>query len=549
MTSPDPESRTISGLTRWWRGLSYIIAGHERRFLLCIILGLASNGFVSAANPLALKYLFDEGIIRGDFQRFVLTGLGFVLIFTLWRGGVYLYRLFSQNLKNDVVKGHSLRMLDTFYGLPYQEVIRRERGYFMSRIYDEVATSSALVMDTTLSISNMAITLMVALVIATSISYRAAVMVLIAVPVVYALSRKYGNLIKRESKTEKEEEAKVRGTLERTVGAYKPARLFDLQPVATRRVEQQLGSYIGAFFNRFKTSTRYETLSGIFMSYVETIAIVSAGYEILRGRMTFGGFMGFMTAFWAIMGAVRGLFGLIPELSRAEGQVERMREFEQTETDQINVRRGSELVLDGVGFRYGTQEIFRDLALVLVPGEKVLVVGPNGSGKSTLAHLVVGLLEPTDGVTNTLSLDRISALVLPYDFVPGTVADNLRFVRGTSPPQFETLVDTLDLGALLDQDPCELSAGQRKRLEIAMVLSKPADLYILDEPLAGIDVDSKETIIDAIMNATEGRTLLAVMHGDADVHLRFDRQLTLDPRGNVVSSPLLNAEEPVLAHR
>lgn len=518
----------------WFRTLSYIIQGNRGRFLTCVVLGILSNGFVSAANPLALKFLFDEGIIRRDFRRFALISVAFVLIFTLWRIGVFLYRVYAQNLKNDVCVGHSVRMLTKFYRIPYQEVIRRDRGYFLSRIYDEVVGSASAVMDTTLSLSNMLVTLLVALTVAVSISVRATLMVFLAVPVVHFLSLRYGKKIKRESKAEKEEEAKVRGVLERAVGSYKTARIFGLEATATSKVHQQMGGFINAFFTRFKTSARYEMLSGIFMSYVENIAIVSAGYEILVGRMSFGGFMGFMSAFWAVMGAVRGLFGLVPEMSRANGMVERLHEFEELETTLSSVRYADSVRLDRVTFGYGETSVFSNFDLAPRKGERVLVLGPNGSGKSTLAHLVAGLLQPTLGLTTTLPLEAVSAVILPYDFVPGTVRENLEFAGADGAARLQELAYRLGVTAILDKDPLELSAGQRKRLEVLMVLLKQAELYILDEPLAGIDIDSKREVMETIMEATEGKSLMVIMHGDSEFHASFDRALDLSRLATVM---------------
>jgi ABC-type multidrug transport system fused ATPase/permease subunit len=515
------------GVVEWRSTLSYVIRGRNRRFFLCVILGFLLNGFVSAANPLALKYLFDEGIIRGDFARFAAISIAFVAVFTFWRLGVFFYRIYVQDLKNIVVVDHSLRMLRKFFRIPYNEVIRRDRGYFLSRIYDEVITGAPLVMDTTLSLSNMMVTMVVALSVAVSISLRATLMVLIAVPVVYMLSHKYGRKIKRESKAEQEEEAKVRGMLDRAVGSYKMARVFGLQSTATSKVHEQMSGFIAAFFTRFKTGARYEMLSGVFMSYVENIAIIGAGYEILVGRMSFGGFMGFMTAFWAVMNSVRGVFGLVPELSRASGMVERLQEFEELEVELPNVRFADTIDLDGISFGYNGTSVLADFKLAPRKGERILIVGANGSGKSTLAHLASGLLQPTLGVTTTLPLERISAVVLPYDFVPGTVRENLGFVGPEGVQRLDELAQTLGVTESLDKDPSELSAGQRKRLEILMALLKSADLYILDEPLAGIDVESKRRVMEAILTATEGRTLLVIMHGDSEFHALFDRILDL----------------------
>ncbi len=514
-------------LSHWLDALSYIIRGHRGRFWKCLILGLLSNGFVSAANPLALKYLFDEGIIRHDFRRFALISIASVVIFTLWRVGVFFYRIYTQNLKNSVFSDLSLGMLTKFYNLPYQEVLKLGQGYFVSRIYDEVATAAPLVMDTALTMSNMIITLVVALAVAVGISFRATLMVFIAVPVLHILSQKFGARIRRESVAEIEEEARVRGILNRAVGSYKLTRIFGLQTQVNSKVGDQIGRFIKAFLLRFRTSSRYEMLSGIFMSYVENIAIISAGYEILVGRMSFGGFMGFMSAFWAVIGAVRGIFGLVPELSRSTGMVERLREFEGFETDLSRVRYADNVHLNEVSFAYEGYQVLADFDLALRPGERLLVVGPNGSGKSTLAHLVTGLLQPTAGVTTTLSLARISAAILPFDFIPGTARENVGFAGEEDRERLQRLVDELGVLTSMEKDPAELSAGQRKRLEILMVLTKQADLYVIDEPLAGIDVKSKSKIMQAILEFTEGRTLLVIMHGDSEYYRHFDRVLDL----------------------
>ena len=545
-----------SQLRKWPATLFYIIRGKRNRrgFAVCMFLGILSTGFVSAANPLALKYLFDEGIIRRDFRRFALISVAFVATFTLWRVGVYYYRIYSQYLRNTVFSSLSAEMLIKFFKLPYQEVLKRDRGYFLSRIYDEVVTTAPLVMDATLTMTNMLITLVVALVVAASISVRATLMVLVAVPIVYVLSQKFGERIKRESVTEKEEEAKVRGVLDRAVGSYKVARIFALQRKATSTVNDQIGGFVAAFFTRFKTSSRYEMLSGIFMSYVENIAIVSAGYEILVGRMSFGGFMGFMSAFWSVMGAVRGVFGLVPELSRASGMVERLREFEEFETELPGIRFSDTVRLDQVSFSFDENRVFSEYDLAPDKGERILVVGPNGSGKSTLAHLVSGLLHPSSGTTTTYPLERISAVILPYDFIPGTVGDNLAFAGEEGAQRLHELLRALSLAESLEKDPSELSAGQRKRLEILMVLLKPAELYIIDEPLAGVDVDSKGRVMQAILEFTEGKTLLVIMHGDSEYHRQFDRILNLQHVKNVntdrsddggfLSSPLVSTSNP-----
>jgi ABC-type multidrug transport system fused ATPase/permease subunit len=513
---------------KWLGMLLYVIGGNGKKFLLALSLGLFSSAFISITNPLALKYLFDEGIIRGDFSLFVTIGVAFVLIFTVWRLVGYIYRVYVQKLKVIVVKKLCNRMITRFYEMPYDEVIKKDQGYFLSRVYDEVMSTAPPMIDSSLSLFISTLSLVLAIVVVLSISWRASLTIVLAIPLVYLVSRKYGKKIKNESKIEKEEEARLRGVLVRTINSHKIAKVFSLQSKALEKINSFFDVYAKAYTQRFTSGTRYDTLSGTLMSYAETIAIIGAGYEMLRGRLTFGGFMGFMSAYWMVIGAARGIFNLVPELSRISGSVERLREFEESAGQTANINYADTVRLERVNFAYNGKNVLQDFDFKLADGERILILGPNGSGKTTLAHLVAGLLQPNSGATTTFPLYRVSAVIYPCDFIPGTVKDNVSFADTEDKiKRFETLARDFGLDAHLEKDPSELSAGQRKKLEIIMGLLKDSDIYIFDEPLAGIDISSKNKVMNEIFSHTEDRILIVIMHGDEQFHKSFDRILDL----------------------
>ncbi|OLE51627.1 MAG: hypothetical protein AUG51_22045, partial [Acidobacteria bacterium 13_1_20CM_3_53_8] len=376
----------------WLRRIFYVIEDHKSAFLTALLLGLLSNAFISLANPLALKYLFDEGIIRKNFGLFTALSVAFVAIFTLWRLGVLSYRLFVQRVKNKILVSWSLKMLRRYYNIPYSEIITRDNGYFLSRVYDEISTTVLPVVDCALGLFNSIISFTVALGVVLFLSWRATLVLICVIPIVYRLSRRFGAKIKKESKLEKEEEAKLRGILGRALGSYKVTKTFNLYDGIYAKTSAQAGRFIDVLYARFKTSTIYQSLGGMFMSYAETAVMIAAGYEILAGRMTFGGFMGFMNAFWLVIGASKDMFERIPEMSRIVGAIERLVELQELEARQTNFSYGDEVKLEDVSFAYNDHKVLRNFNLKTKRGEKVLIVGPNGSGKSTLAHLMAGFL-------------------------------------------------------------------------------------------------------------------------------------------------------------
>lgn len=333
MLNSEKKEKKVNTIS-WIGLLSYVIEGNKRKFGFALLLGLLSNAFISAANPLALKYLFDEGIIRANFKLFVILGFSFVLVFTLWRIWVYFTRIYIQKLKVVITKKLCFKLLNKYYRIPYDEVIKKKRGYFVSRIYDEVVSTAHPTVDSFLSLGNALITLSVALAVVIFMSWRASLTIIFAVPLIYLISRKFANKIKGQSKVENEEEANLRGLLTRSIDSYKFTRIFNLKPKVSEKVGNFFNLYADAFTLRFRTSAKYETFSGTLMSYAETLAIIGAGYEMLVGRMSFGGYMAFMTAYWMVLSSVRSLFSLVPELSRLSGLVERLKEFGEENLQQ-----------------------------------------------------------------------------------------------------------------------------------------------------------------------------------------------------------------------
>ena len=156
-----------------------------------------------------------------------------------------------------------------------------------------------------------------------------------------------------------------------------------------------------------------------------------------------------------------------------------------------------------VSKRYVKTEGVRDLSLEFPVGEIVGVLGLNGSGKSTMLKLMAGLLFPTKGEitifggsprgnrARTVFLGETDTL-WPWM----TPNDARRFMAGLYPDfdavRFNELLDVLEVPRRKTK---AMSKGERGRLRLVMALARSAKLYLLDEPLAGIDLISREKIM------------------------------------------------------
>lgn len=136
--------------------------------------------------------------------------------------------------------------------------------------------------------------------------------------------------------------------------------------------------------------------------------------------------------------------------------------------------------------RRGEQILFARLSFALEPGETLLVAGPNGTGKSSLLRIVAGLLPAYAG---TVALDGAAGLV---DERPALdphlpLASALAFWERMDGPGADA-VARLGLGALGDVPVRFLSTGQKKRAGLARLIGQAAPVWLLDEPLNGLDV-------------------------------------------------------------
>ncbi len=172
------------------------------------------------------------------------------------------------------------------------------------------------------------------------------------------------------------------------------------------------------------------------------------------------------------------------------------------------------LRFEGVTLRRGGRILFEGLDLALGAGQALHLGGPNGSGKSSLIRLAAGLLEPAAGriersplalADDALALDRELPLKRALGFWARLAGSEDRLDRA---------MNALGLAELAEVPVRMLSSGQAKRASLARAAASGAALWLLDEPLNGLDRDSIGRL-DALIAAhrASGGAVLAASHG------------------------------------
>src|SRR6185437_13849186 len=213
--------------------------------------------------------------------------------------------------------------------------------------------------------------------------------------------------------------------------------------------------------------------------------------------------------------------------------------------------------LRGVGFRYATRSVLRDVNIRIEPGEMVGLVGHSGSGKSTLVNLICRFYDVSEGAILLDGVDIRSlpiveyrkhiGLVLQEPFLFfGTIAENIAY--GKPDAKLEEIVAAaraahahefilrLQHGydSLVGERGQALSGGERQRISIARALLINPRILILDEATSSVDTTTEKEIQKALENLVRGRTTIAIAHRLST--LRDASRLIVLDRVNVVET-------------
>ena len=198
---------------------------------------------------------------------------------------------------------------------------------------------------------------------------------------------------------------------------------------------------------------------------------------------------------------------------------------------------------------YRETPVLWDIDLDVPEHVRCAIVGPNGAGKSTLLKGILGLVKPVSGAVQLwgkpLSAVQKQIAYVPqrgsvhWDF-PTTVFDvvlmgryaHLGLIRRPGKEDRALAMDALDKMKMADfagRQISELSGGQKQRVFIARALAQDAQLYIMDEPLAGVDETTERIIMDEFINLQrDGRTVIAVHHDLSTLDTYFDYLVVLN---------------------
>ncbi|WP_207063143.1 ATP-binding cassette domain-containing protein [Motiliproteus sp. SC1-56] len=244
--------------------------------------------------------------------------------------------------------------------------------------------------------------------------------------------------------------------------------------------------------------------------------------------------------------------GIKARRTRNEGRVralKAMREERQERREQQGkasfnleqAKRSGKLVVEaeGISFSHGRDALVKEFSTRILRGDRIGLLGPNGAGKSTLLKLLLGRLAPDEGKVElgtgleVAYFDQLREQLDPDKTVIDNISEGREFIslNGKQRHVISYLEDFLFAPARARAKVSSLSGGERSRLLLARLFSKPANLLVMDEPTNDLDLETLE-LLEEILCEFEG-TLLLVSHDRAFIDNVVTSTLVFEGGGRI----------------
>ena len=504
------------------------------------MLGLGKTTAVVLVSSLILVIALFRGVFAYS-QVYVTARLGNQMVYTLRR------ELF----------GHLQRLSLSFHS-------RARAGELLTKIASDTNALKDVFAESIVTVFSQILTLAAMVVMMFLLDWRLALVVLATIPALganfVALYRKARGIARQQRKKEES----IAGRISEVLSSVPLVQAFGRE----RYEDERFGVESAAYLEESIRNDRIEAAAARAIEVISAagtwIIILFGSLAVLRGHLTIGVILVFVSYLNGMYRPIRNLAKLSTQISKATVSAGRIAEILDCEpeirdapdaVEAVGLR--GDVVFDRVSFGYEGGDTLRDVSFRVGAGERFAIVGASGAGKSTLVSLILRLYEPNDGSISIDGIDirrftreslrREIGLVLQGSVLFGTsVKENIAYGKldatmeeiaaAAKAANADEFIAELPEGydTILGERGSTLSGGQRQRLAIARALVRRASILLLDEPMTGLDVEAESKLKEALDRLMAGKTCILITH-DLKAAAKADRVLLLE-EGRITNS-------------
>ena len=523
------------------------------------------GGKETGLSPLMARFAARLGgleYLRGHIGVLALALLAVALVRVLT---LYAFRVSNTAAAERLTK----TMRDTLFlhieRLPFAWHMRHHTGDIIQRCTSDIDTLKGFISEQMTSIFRIVVLLVLALVFMGGMDGLLTLVALAPVPVILFYSFRFHRKIGAAFLACDENEGKLSSIAQENLTGVRVVRAFGRERQERDRFFKQNRYYTGLWLKLARPMSQYWSSADVLSGTQILLIVVFGSVFCLRGRMTAGEFIAFLSYAAMLTWPVRMLGRMIAEMSKAGVSSDRIAAIMQAEEEKetgraLHADMDGDIAFEHVSFAYENgPEVLHDLSFTMKAGTTLGILGGTGSGKSTMMLLLDKLYAlPEDGGRITIGgvdirdietrwLREHIGMVLqePYLF-SRSLSDNILIAAdesfagngGTGKAELirdasrtAALTETIErfpsgLDTFVGERGVTLSGGQKQRTAIAQMLARRCPVMIFDDSLSAVDAETDARIRRALTKDTEGATVILIAHRIATL-MHADRIIVL----------------------
>ena len=490
-------------------------------------------------------YYTQEAINHfGPESTLALLGTMLVIMTGLKTGTAYLSSYFIIPLRSGIVRDIRNFVFDKITTLPISFFTSERKGDVMARMSGDVAEIENSVMSSLDMMFKNPVMIIVCVSMMIAISWQLTIFVFVLLPIAGFAMGRIGKRLKAQSLAGQTQWGVLMSNIEETLGGLRIIKAFN----AEGKVKLKFHDENQKFYHLSNAVARRQALAHPMSEFLGTAAIALVlwfgGSLILSGRTTMdaAAFIYYMVIFYSIINPAKDLSKAAYSIQKGLASMERVDKILNAEnpiSDPYNPlpipTKFKGIRYNNVSFKYGSNEVIRNVTLDIPAGATVALVGQSGSGKSTLADLLPRFYDVAKGNVSIDGHDIREFRVHDLRSLMGNVNqeailfndtffNNIAF--GVENATLEQVIEAAKIAnahefiiateqgydTSIGDRGCRLSGGQRQRISIARAILKNPAILILDEATSALDSESENLVQQALDRLMKDRTTLVIAH-------------------------------------
>jgi ABC-type multidrug transport system fused ATPase/permease subunit len=525
-----------------WRLLSFW-KPHWLAVVFAYVTLFAATGFQLYTPKVIGRDAIDKGIIAGSESVLLHSALLIIGLYILRGITAYFNSYLGQYLSQHVAYDLRNALYSRIQSLSFSFHDKAQTGQLMSRVTADVETSRLFLSSSILRLSITAGQFIIVSIIVLSINWQLGIVVLVALPIVSAISISTSQKLRPISMQIQQQTGAYTAVLQEALAGIRVVKAFTAEDREYERFKDANWAVREQSLLSNRISAFRQPMLSFCLDAINVLIIGIGGLLVLDHKMTIGMIVEFTQYRQQLAQPVRMIGGLLNTAARADAASQRIFEILDTESE-VKEKPDAYALTDvkghvryeDVSFGYGKHlKVIEHVNIDAQPGQTIALLGPIGSGKTTVLNLLPRFYDVTEGRVTIdghdvrdltfASLRANVGIVMQEVFLfNATIRDNIAYGRPTASD--EEIIQAAKIARLHDfimtlpegyqtwvgERGITLSGGQKQRVAIARTLLMDPKILVLDDSTSNVDMETEYLIQQALQELLKGRTAFIIAH-------------------------------------